>query len=55
MYDENENENVPENPCVNCETETHVPDDKTGLIHTTGKYACFLGKRRLETVAEVSN
>lgn len=40
--------------CVNCGEATHVPDELTGLIHTTGKYACYLGKKRLETVAEVA-
>lgn len=38
--------------CKNCGEETHVPDDRTGLIHTNGKYACFYGKKRLDTVAE---
>jgi hypothetical protein len=49
--------------CINCKTTVHVPDDKTGLIHTDGKYACYTTTKkdngelkviRLETVAEVS-
>lgn len=42
--------------CQNCKDEVHTPDDRTGLIHTNGKYACQEttenGKtKRLETVA----
>ncbi len=43
--------------CVNCLEEVHTPDDRTGLIHKHGKYACFTyndqGKAvRLSTVAQ---
>lgn len=41
-----------EEECKNCGHEVHEPDELTGLIHTSGKYACYLGKKRLETVAE---
>lgn len=41
--------------CIHCGEETHVPDHKTGLIHKTDKYACYDGKRRLETVAETDS
>lgn len=55
VFDE-DSEIVSEDRCVNCGDETHVPDDKTGLIHRSGLYACQgeneSGKRiRLETVA----
>lgn len=45
--------------CVNCGEDVENTDDRVGLIHLTGKYACYgpnaNGKIvRLETVAEVS-
>lgn len=42
--------------CINCGAEVHDPDDRVGLIHKkSNKYACYDGKRRLETVAEVTS
>lgn len=43
--------------CKNCLEDVHTPDDRTGLIHTDGRYACHTKKEsgkevRLETVAE---
>ena len=48
--------------CRNCKGEVHTPDERTGLIHTDGRYACFATVKvqdsdkvrevRLETVAE---
>lgn len=39
--------------CKNCGEKVHVPDDRTGLIHEHGKYACYdENDRRMETVAE---
>lgn len=44
--------------CRNCGDSIHVPDDRTGVIHEHGKYACYetdekTGKPvRLDTVAE---
>lgn len=43
--------------CSNCLDETYVPDDRTGLIHKHGRYACFTvddkgREHRLSTVAE---
>jgi hypothetical protein len=43
--------------CKNCGEDVHTPDDRTGLIHTDGKYSCHRkdenGKiKRLSTVAE---
>lgn len=44
---------INERVCVNCGGEIHTPDEKTGLIHKSGKYACYDDKgRRLETVAK---
>ena len=41
------------NHCSNCGHKVHVPDDRTGLIHSgTNKYACQEKGKRLETVAE---
>lgn len=44
---------MPELICVNCGHDVHIPDDKTGLIHIDGKYACHEKGKRLSTVAEV--
>lgn len=41
--------------CQNCGEAIYVPDNRTGLIHEHGKYACYADsehKVRLETVAE---
>lgn len=39
--------------CKNCGDKTETPDDRTGLIHSHGKYACYDDKKkRMETVAE---
>lgn len=39
--------------CKNCGDKVHTPDDRTGLIHTSGKYACQDDKgKRVNTVAE---
>jgi hypothetical protein len=38
--------------CKHCKGEIHTPDEKTGLIHKDGRYACYDGKVRLDTVAE---
>ncbi len=47
--------------CKHCHEEIHTPDDRTGLIHTSGLYGCFVevtvseGKKKtmwIGTVAE---
>lgn len=42
--------------CKNCNEDVVTPDDRTGDIHSNGKYACYKlvnGKPvRMETVAE---
>jgi hypothetical protein len=48
------------NYCKNCLDEIHTPDDRTGVIHKHGKYACFTytdtGKAvRMSNVAEKGN
>lgn len=27
--------------CINCQEDVHTLDEKTGVIHKSGKYACF--------------
>lgn len=39
--------------CINCGSEIYTPDDRTGLIHTSGKYGCLTEKGKwMGTVAE---
>ncbi len=43
--------------CKHCSEDVQTPDDRTGLIHSDGRYACHLKisdtkEVRLDTVAE---
>lgn len=36
-----ENTISPGDLCVHCRGEVHIPDERTGLIHTSGLYGCM--------------
>jgi len=38
--------------CKNCNAQVYTPDDRTGLIHTNGKYVCSSGMPKKDSVAE---